>query len=45
MKEKITGSRFAHVASTKGGEDGYAAKSLAEDINGMGCRRIILKTD
>ena len=45
MKEKKTTARYAHVVTTKGGEDGYAAKSLAEDIDEMGCKRVILKTD
>ena len=45
MKEKRTGARFAHVARQKGGEDEHVASRLAEDIDGMGDRKVILKTD
>ena len=36
MKEKKTGSRFAHMAQAKGESDDYVAEALAEDIETMG---------
>ena len=45
MKEKRMGARFAHVARQKGGEDEHVSTRLAEDIDGMGYRKVILKTD
>ena len=45
MKEKATKSRFAHVARSKGGEDEHVAAQLAEDIDGLGYKKVILRTD
>ena len=45
MKEKISGTRFAHVARQKGGEDEHLATRLAEDIDALGFKKVILKTD
>ena len=45
MKEKRTGARFAHVARQKGGEDEHVATRLAEDIDALGFKKVVLKTD
>ena len=45
MKEKKTGSRFAHMAQVKGGSDDYVAEAITEDIDTMGGTEVILKTD
>ena len=36
MKEKKTGSRFAHMAQTKGGSDDYVPEAITDDIETMG---------
>ena len=45
MKEKRTKARFAHVARQKGGEDEHVSGRLAEDIDNMGFKKVILRTD